>query len=287
MDKLADKVSEAARAKTETEQPGSRRPRGAEDRAGESLRPGAEAWVEGEYKDRAPDGKFKSEADNTRDAQALGAEAEQPAAKPASTRRRQGRCEGRPEPKDGVKTAAEQQDKPVSQPAVKQPSSSAPEKKAVWDAMSPEAQAHVAQREQEVPQGDLAARAVRQTVRCSRRSTRGLQPWVFEARAYRSRMASASHGRSAPARSRSGRWASALAKAYGVDLYGLQPSRALTRGAAFRFARKWLSCANGGRRQHHDRIAQQRAQAQQVDHLGGRSPTVEKTRCISAAWKPT
>lgn len=265
MDKLADKVSEAARAKTETER---------QEAADKALKTEQEKAFDRAQKrgskadqDRAPDGKFKSEADNTRDAQkALGAEAEkQPAAKPASTEAAKADVKTDQSPKDGVKTAAEQQDKPVSQPAVKQPSSWSPEKKAVWDAMSPEAQAHVAQREQEVHKaisqhGQFVKQygAVAETLEAYKQVFEGkgvsFQDGIrqlLDAQRLLDRDPAVGLQH--------------LAKAYGVDLYdlaeqGADPASSLRTEVAQ--LRQQLE-----NRQHHDRIAQQRAQAQQVDHL--------------------
>ena len=133
MGKLAEKVSEAATPKSDAER--------VEKEAADLKEIQVKAFRRAN-KDRDDAGKFaKAEADNARDAaKALAPDAIKPNSATAETTDQK--------PVVGDKTA-QAPPAPPDAKEVKAPQSWSPEKKAVWDALSPEAKDYVSQREQE------------------------------------------------------------------------------------------------------------------------------------------
>lgn len=138
MDKLADKVSEAASPKSEAE----RAEKEAADLHAQQIKAFRRAK---DGRERADNGKFaKPAAENEKDAaKALTPDSAPKAEKPPEKVDTKGQ-----KPTEADKSAEASLEKPAAK-ETKPPQSWSPDKKAIWDSMSPEAREVVAQREQE------------------------------------------------------------------------------------------------------------------------------------------
>jgi len=138
MDKLADKVSEAASPKTEAER--------AEKEAADLHAQQVKAFRRAkEGRDREDNGKFsKPAADHEKDA----AKALTPDPAPKAEKTPEKVETKDQKPTEGAKSEEASLEKPAAK-ETKPPQSWSPDKKAIWEGMSPEAREVVAQREQE------------------------------------------------------------------------------------------------------------------------------------------
>lgn len=138
MDKLADKVSEAASPKSEAE----RAEKEAADLHAQQIKAFRRAK---DGRDRADNGKFaKPAAENEKDA----AKALTPDSAPKAEKPPEKVDTKDQKPTEADKSAEASLEKPAAK-ETKPPQSWSPDKKAIWDAMSPEAREVVAQREQQ------------------------------------------------------------------------------------------------------------------------------------------
>jgi hypothetical protein len=134
MDKLADKVSEAATPKSESE----RAEKEAADLHAQQIKAFRRAK---EGREREENGKFtKPAADQEKDAAKALTQDPAPKAEKTDTKDQK--------PTEAEKSSEASLEKPAAK-EIKQPQSWSPDKKAVWDGLSPEAKELVSQREQD------------------------------------------------------------------------------------------------------------------------------------------